>query len=529
VLAVLLTVLAVIFWLTQHPVAGRVFKVVPALVFCYFVPTTLTTLGVTPAESPLYGWVKTFLLPASLLLLVLSLDLPAILRLGPKAVIMLLAGTTGVVVGGPIALLLCQGQLPEDAWRGMSALAGSWIGGGANFVAIGEAARVSPGMLAAMVIPDVFVASIWMGVLLYLSGHQRRIDTFTGANAQAIRELERRMTAFQERVTRIPKLGDLMIILAFGFLGSWVSYRAGVAIDGVLENRLTVDAIRLRATTDAASTPAAWLGRDETSNDELTLLLGMRREHVIAPSDNAAPSAKGRDRETSSSEQRINLDSPQLESLEKLAAVINEHVNGWRAELLGEESQTDTRNSFELRHFEQTEVTAAGLVLKVPDRSRPGLWNFHTSVSASTWKYIIVTALGVLLSFTPARSLEGAGASKVGSVMIYLLVACIGASADFAKILEAPALILMGFVWMAIHIVVLLIVAWFIRAPIFFVAVGSQSNIGGAASAPVVASAFHPSLAPVGALLAVAGYVLGTYAGLVCMTLLKLVAQSGGG
>ena len=75
-----------------------------------------------------------------------------------------------------------------------------------------------------------------------------------------------------------------------------------------------------------------------------------------------------------------------------------------------------------------------------------------------------------------------------------------------------------------IVLAVLLTVGWLIRAPIFFVAVGSQSNIGGAASAPVVASAFHPSLAAVGALMAVAGYVLGTYAGLLCMYLLKIVS-----
>ncbi|HUU96480.1 MAG TPA: DUF819 family protein [Phycisphaerae bacterium] len=116
-----------------------------------------------------------------------------------------------------------------------------------------------------------------------------------------------------------------------------------------------------------------------------------------------------------------------------------------------------------------------------------------------------------------------------GSSCISLVRHCIGASADFAKILQAPALIVMGFVWIAFHIIVLLGVGWLIKAPIFFIAVGSQSNIGGAASAPVVAAAYHPSLAPVGALLAVGGYVLGTYAGLVCMQMLKAVAHAGGG
>ena len=70
----------------------------------------------------------------------------------------------------------------------------------------------------------------------------------------------------------------------------------------------------------------------------------------------------------------------------------------------------------------------------------------------------------------------------------------------------------------------LLIVAKIIRAPFFFVAVGSQANVGGAASAPVVASAFHPSLAPVGVLLAVLGYALGTYAAWLCGILMQFVA-----
>ncbi len=388
-LALLLAVLAIIFWLAGHSVIGRVFKVIPTLVFCYFVPTALTTMGVIPDASPLYTWVKAFVLPAALLLLIISLDLPGIVRLGPKAIIMLLAGTAGVVIGGPISLMICQQWLPEDIWQGMAALAGSWIGGGANFVALGEQAGTSDEMLALMVIPDVFVASIWMGVLLYLSGHQHRIDDSLGADAAAIRDLERRLTDFQERVNRVATMPDIMAILAIGFVGSWLSYKAGLVL-------------------------------------------------------------------------------PQI----------------------------DTATS--------------GII-----------------ISHSTWKYILVTTVGIALSFTPMRNLEGAGASKIGSVMIYLLVACIGASADFHKIVEAPGVMVMGSIWIVIHVVVLLTVAWIIKAPIFFVAVGSQANIGGAASAPIVAAAFHPSLAPVGALLAVAGYVLGTYAGLVCMHMLKAVAGAG--
>jgi uncharacterized membrane protein len=385
-LAILLAVLAGIFWMSGHPVLGRIFKIIPSLVFCYFVPTALTTLGVIPAESPLYDWVKAVVLPAALVLLILALDIPGIIRLGPKAGIMLLAGTFGVVIGGPIALWIMQPWLPPDAWKGMTALCGSWIGGGANFVALGHMAGISDEMLALMVIPDVFVANIWMGILLYLSGLQHRIDRWTGANAEAIRDLERRMTDFQQRTARTPSLADLLIILALGFGISWLGYLAG----GVLPEIST-----------------------ETSG---------------------------------------------------------------------------------------------------------------TIISHTTWKYVLVTTVGLVLSCTRARNLEGAGASKVGSVMIYLLVACIGASANFHKIVDAPEFIVMGLIWISIHIVILLAVGKLIRAPIFFVAVGSQANIGGAASAPIVASAFHPSLAPVGVLLAIAGYVLGTYAGWLCMLMLQAVA-----
>lgn len=379
--AILLATLAIIFWAAQHPVLGRIFKVIPVLVFCYFVPTALATAGVIPHSAPLYDWIKSVLLPVALLLLILSLDLPGIIRLGPKAGIMLLAGTFGVVLGAPIALFIMQGWLPDDIWRGLSALSGSWIGGSGNMIAVGNMAEANDAQIAMMVVPDVFVASIWMAVLLYFAGRHEKIDAWTGADASAIRELEDRMASYEAQVARVPKLPDYIIVLAVGFVGCWLAKLAGSKLP------------------------------------------------------------------------EIGGESP--------------------------------------------------------------------IISHSTWVYILITSAGVILSFTPARRLEGAGASKVGSVMIYLLVASIGAHANFVNILEAPALVITAMIWMSIHVGVLLFVGWMIRAPIFFVAVGSQANIGGAASAPVVAAAFHPSLTAVGVLLAVAGYVLGTYAGGLCMFLLR--------
>ncbi len=393
-LAVLLTVLALIFWAQTRPVLGKIFKIIPALVFCYFVPTLLTSLGIIPAESPMYTWVKQFVLPASLVLLTLSLDVKGILGLGPKAVIMLLTGTAGIVLGGPLALYLWKGALPADAWREMAYLAGSWIGGGANALALhhnfmGSAAAPAPAPAPIIIIVDVAVANTWMGILLYWAARQERVDRWFGGDTSAIRALERKMHDYQARVARIASLTDWLIILALGFGVAWLSHLGG-----------------------------GWLA-------------------------------------------------------ERQPAFLDE-------------------------------------ILK-----------------AFAWTVIMATTVGMVLSFTKARSLEGAGASRVGSVMIYLLVASIGAQADFSKLAEGGAYLGMGATWILFHICLLLIVGRLIRAPFFFIAVGSQANIGGAASAPVVAGAFNPVLAPVGVLLAIAGYVLGTYAGIACITICKLVVGAG--
>jgi len=394
VLGVLLGLLAALFRFAQHPLGRRVFSVVPLLVFAYFVPTLLSNTGVLPLASPLYDFVKRWLLPASLVLLTLSVDVPGVLRLGRLAVVSFLAATVSIVVGGPLAWLVAGGLVPDElrdqAWRGLAALAGSWIGGGANFVAIGEAAGADDTTLSLMVVVDVAVASVWMAVLLWFAGREQAADARIGARRETIDDLRRRVEAYHDAVAR-PL--DLPAALTMG----------GLAFGG------------------AAAAAAA--------------------SEVLPP-----------------------------------------------------------------------------VVLP----------RIGTVVSGFTWVVLLVTLLGLGLSFTRMRRLEGAGASRVGSAFLYLLVATIGAKAEFHRVFDPANLgiVVIGALWMAFHAAFLLLLRRWLKLPIFFVAVGSQANVGGAASAPIVAAAFHPALAPVGVLLAVAGYVLGTVAGLVAMALLKLVALS---
>ena len=383
VLAILLLVLGALFWLDNNPRSAKLFRIVPLLVFCYFVPTLLSNVGVIPLESPLYAYIKRWLLPASLILLTLSVDVPAIARLGKPAIVLFLAATAGIMVGGPLSYLLLGSFLPvelgDSAWKGLAALSGSWIGGGANMIAIKESVGLDDATFSMMLVVDIAAGELWMVVLLYVAGREHEIDARIGANRRRLDEVRRKVEAFQKHA-RPSSLVDLLLIGFVAFGGVALAHR-------------------------------------------LSFLL------------------------------------PELGSV----------------------------------------------------------------VKRFTWVAILVTTFGLLASQTRLRQLETVGAGKVGSLFLYLLIASIGAGVQFARIFQAPMLAAIGLLWITVHAVVLLLVRRWIKAPIFFAAVGSRANIGGAASAPIVAAAFHPALAPVGILLGIAGYVLGTYCGLISALLFELV------
>ena len=383
----------------------KFYKYIPGLLMCYMIPAIFNSLGLISADvSETYYIASRYLLPASLVLLTISIDLKAVFNLGWKALVMFFTGTVGIIIGGPIAILIISTFSPEtvggagfDAvWRGLATLAGSWIGGGANQAAMLEIYGFNQELYGGMVLVDIVVANIWMAVLLLGIGKRAKIDKWLKADNTAINELQEKVQSFSEKIIRVPTLTDLLMILTFAFVAVGIAHYGADVISTYL-------------------------------------------------SDNF-------------------------------------------------EAVSDTRSA----------LSSFG--------------------SQFFWLISIATLIGILLSFTKAKNYEGAGASKVGSVFIYILVATIGMKMDLGKIFENPGLILIGLVWMVIHAILLIIVAKLIKAPYFFLAVGSQANVGGAASAPVVAAAFHPSLASVGALLAVFGYVIGTYGALLCAELMRIVA-----
>jgi uncharacterized membrane protein len=401
-LGLLLVILALIFHAASLPHRGlqRFFTFVPPLLLCYFIPGLLNSLGlINGTGSQLYPVISKYFLPACLVLFTIGMDWRSLGKLGPQALIAMLTGTVGVMIGGPIALWIV-GQLspatvsgtgPDAIWRGLGTIAGSWIGGGANQTALREVFQPSDKLFSQVVAVDVLVGELWMAMLIFGAGIASRLNRFFKADAQQIEAVQKHMEAEDAANQRVPAVRDYMYLAAVGF---------------------------------GATGLAHWL---------------------------------------------------------------------------------------------------SGMITPFLSQNYPFLEKYSLT-SSFFWIISIATFIGVILSVTPLRKLEHTGASRLGSVFLYVLVATIGMQMDLGAVAENPGLFAIGLIWILIHAVILIGVCRFFRIPFFFLAVGSQANVGGSASASVVAAAFHPSLAPVGVLLAILGYAIGTYGGYLTAMMMQWVS-----
>ncbi|KAB7773818.1 MULTISPECIES: DUF819 family protein [Xanthomonas] len=394
--------LGAVFWTAARPSGfwKRFYGFVPALLLCYLIPGIYNTVGLIDGQhNSLYNPVaRDVLLPAALVLLTLTIDLKGILRLGPKLVAMYLGASFSIMLGAVVAFQVMKWLHPVtvagDTWAGMAALAGSWIGGGANMLAMREVFQVDATTFGQFAVVDVGVGYVWMALLIFFAQRAPAIDARTGADTRGIDDLKQRIAHFQAQHERVASLTDLMLIVgvAFGAVGL---------------------------------------------------------AHAIA-----TPTAAWFDANVSWAKQ-FSLGSPFV------------------------------------------------------------------------WVVVLATTFGLLLSFTRARTLEGAGASRIGTLLLYFLIACIGMQMDLLALFDRPWIFALGLIWLIVHVLLLLALGKLLRVPFFYFAIGSQSNVGGPASAPVVAAAFHPALAPVGVLLGTMGYATGTYLAYLVGITLRAMAGAG--
>ncbi len=374
ILSVLVLIEGLVLFFSEDPRTKRLFKFPPALFWIYFLPMIVSGIGILPQQHAIYPAITTTVLPAGLILLLISTDIKAILKLGRPALLMMFTGSVGVMVGAPLVVMLFKPWLPADAWSGFGALSASWIGGSANMIAVKEAIHTPDAIFFPMIVVDTVVAYSWMGLLILLESFQKTYDKWNRSDLRLVEELVRKTAATDARAKKF-SFHYLPLILAVAFGGAWIS------------NSLA---------------------------------------HVLG--------------------------------------------NG----------------SF-------------------------------------AWTIILASTFGILLSFTPLRKLEFHGASRMGYLFLFLVLTSIGARANLSGIFSAPLLIVAGVVLVLIHAIFLLTVSRMARIPLCLVATASQANIGGPASAPIVAAAYQPALAPVGLLLGILGNVMGTYLGLMTSQLCKLV------
>jgi len=381
VIAVLLFVEVCILSLASRQGFKKYFHFIPSVFWIYAIPMFLSSFSLIAAENPFYSMITSNVLPASLILLLLSTDLKAISRLGAKALVMMLSGSLSIMIAIPVVFYFVKGVAGNATWSGFGALSASWVGGSANMIAVKEALGTPDNIFAPMLVVDTVIPYLWMAFLIAAVAFQDKFDQMVKADSKVMDELHEQM-----------------------------------------ENRL------------------------------------------------------------------------------------------------------ELKKSFSLKGvFSVIFIAIAGaLIAKACAYFLPNVKNVF---SVYTWTIIIASSLGVLLSLTPVKKLESAHSTTIGYWLLYFVLTTIGAKARIHDLNAALILIGAGFCVILLHGMMITAVAKLIRAPMFLVATASQANIGGPASAPVVAAVYQPALACVGVLMAVLGNILGTYTGIMTGYVCKMIAN----
>ena len=370
---------AALWFFLEKRTGWKLFNFFPPLIFIYLIPAIFSNTGVIPLKCPTYNWMGKNLLPIFLVLLLLEVDVGKAVRIMGKGVLVMLAGTAGVVVGAPIAYSLVGRWLGPETWKGYGALAGSWIGGTGNMAAVAEGLQTSGSDFGLAVVADHAVYLVWLPILLMSKNLAPYFHRFTG----------------------------------------------------------------------------------------------------VADKD--------------------------LKRLEEVAAELKVE-----------------KGEMQMRHVLYLLAIALGLTW-IAGGIAPMLPELPPVFSESTYRILLVTSMALGLSFTPLRQLPGS--QTLAMALVYLFVARMGASASVEGLADQALPFVGGaYLWITIHGIFLLIAARLLKVDVHTAAIASAANIGGAASAPVVAAYHDEGLGPISILMALIGYAVGNYAAFLAAWLCSLVA-----
>ena len=380
--AVLLFMAAVLVTLekTSKGFWAKFFKYVPAVVLCYLVAMILCTLKVwdMSATKPAYSALKNSLTYAMVFTMLLRCDIRKIIKLGPKMLIGFFSATITIMIGFIVAFLLMKGVIGSDAWMGLGALCGSWIGGSGNMVAVQAALDISEADMGYALVIDSIDYSLWVMFLLWAIQLAPQFNKWTKADTKLLDEVSTRLADDAKANNKPITFQSLILLIGTALLMSAIAQNIGAALN-----------------------------------------------------------------------------------------------------------------------------------------------SFMPFLDKATWTVLFLTVAGMIGAVTPLGKV--AGSSEVSNLLLYSVIALLASRASLLELGDTPMWILTGFIILAIHCVLMLLVAKLFKLDMFTCGVASLANIGGSASAPVLAGSYAGSLVPVGILMALMGYVVGTPLGILTARLMSML------
>lgn len=284
-IALLFFVSGIVIYLEKKFKNGIFFKYIPALVIIYFGAMILSTLGVwdmnVESVSKARSVLKDAILPSMIFLMLLRADLRDIAKLGPRMIISFFTATFTIMIGFVVAFLIFKGSLAPNAPLTFGALAGSWVGGTQNMVAVQQAVGLEGSGMGYTLLIDSIDYSIWIMFLLFLVPFANKFNKWTKADTSKIDNINEHLTAKFSTISKEITFQDIFFLL---------SVSLGVtAVTGIMGNELVkVPALAFMGATGwtiiittilgviFAMTPLARIpGSPEVSNVLLYMLIGL--------------------------------------------------------------------------------------------------------------------------------------------------------------------------------------------------------------------------------------------------------------
>ncbi len=382
-IATLMGLVGALMWLSQQPFAERLFRVIPVVVWAFFLAQALSGIGILEPDTSALQGTNALLAPFAILLLTAGTSLREVRALRGAVVFMVAAATVGSIIGVTIAYALFGSFVDPEMWRPLAGMTAGWIGGSGNAVAVNVALESNPDLIGPVAVADS-ISFIWLSLALFLSAHQNRINKwlFPHAITPAI----------------CPPIPSVR-----------ASYPQGATFN--------------------------------TTSLGITFGLG--------------------------------------------AVVTVVSV------ALGEPLQMLLPNS--------------------------GLGPF-------SWTLLVIATVAIILSTTRFQPFAAGVGAPIATYCFYLLMAIQGAQSSFSAITELGVLLPLVATALIIHILVVVLAARIARQDAAMVAVSSWAAIGGVVTAPIVANAYRPSLAPVALVMALVNYSTANYAALFTSRILQTLA-----